>query len=157
MTLYHLRWKIKQIYKSLTTTWFTIYVYCWHYIPDSKVHGTNMGPIWGRQDPGGPHVSPINFAIYELAWVCPRYITATSENLRSASIARPRRHTIYMMTSSNGNIFRVTGPLCGEFTGHRWIPLTKVSDAELWCFLWSVPEQTVELTWDAIALIMTST
>ena len=30
-----------------------------------------------------------------------------------------------MMTSSNGNIFRVTGPLCGEFTGHRWIPSTK--------------------------------
>ena len=27
--------------------------------------------------------------------------------------------------------FRVTGPLCGEFTGHRWIPLTKASDAEL--------------------------
>ena len=45
-----------------------------------------------------------------------------------------------MMTSSNGNIFRVTGPLCGEFTGHRWIPLTKASDAELWFFLWSVPE-----------------
>ena len=38
------------------------------------------------------------------------------------------------MTSSNGNIFRVTGPLCGEFTGHRWIPLTKASDAEHWCF-----------------------
>ena len=27
-----------------------------------------------------------------------------------------------MMTSSNGNICRVTGHLCGEFTGHRWIP-----------------------------------
>ena len=25
----------------------------------------------------------------------------------------------YMMTSSNGSIFRVTGPLCREFTGHR--------------------------------------
>ena len=25
------------------------------------------------------------------------------------------------MTSSTGNIFRATGPLCGEFTGHRWI------------------------------------
>ena len=24
-----------------------------------------------------------------------------------------------MMTSWNGNIFRVTGPLCGEFTGHK--------------------------------------
>ena len=41
---------------------------------------------------------------------------------------------VYMMTSSNGYIFRVTGPLCGEFTGHRWIPLTKASDTELWCF-----------------------
>ena len=29
------------------------------------------------------------------------------------------------------------GPLCGEFTGHRWIPYTKASDAELWCFPWS--------------------
>ena len=26
-----------------------------------------------------------------------------------------------------------------EFTGHRWIPLRKASDAELWCFLWPVP------------------
>ena len=41
-----------------------------------------------------------------------------------------------MMTSSNGNIFCVTGPLCGEFTGHQWIPNTKASDAQLWCFLW---------------------
>ena len=36
------------------------------------------------------------------------------------------------MTSSNGNIFRVTGHLCGEFTGPRWIPRTKASDAEIW-------------------------
>ena len=33
--------------------------------PDSKVHGANMGPIWGQQDPGGPHVGPMNFAILE--------------------------------------------------------------------------------------------
>ena len=26
--------------------------------PDSKVNGANMGPIWGQQDPGGPHVGP---------------------------------------------------------------------------------------------------
>ena len=41
----------------------------WHPLtkdnPDSKVHGANMGPIWGRQDPGGPHVGPKNFAIWE--------------------------------------------------------------------------------------------
>ena len=45
-----------------------------------------------------------------------------------------------MMTSSNGNIFRVTGHLCGEFTGLRWIPRTKANDAELWYFLWSASE-----------------
>ena len=41
------------------------------------------------------------------------------------------------MTSSNRNIFPRYWPLCGEFTGHRWIPPTKASGAELWCFLWS--------------------
>ena len=33
-------------------------------VPDSKVHGANMGPIWGWQGSGGPHVGPINFAIW---------------------------------------------------------------------------------------------
>ena len=42
----------------------------------------------------------------------------------------------YMMTSPNGNTSRVTGPLYGKFTGSRWIPHTKASDAEPWCFLW---------------------
>ena len=53
--------------------------------------------------------------------------------------------------------------LCeGESTGDRWIPLTKASDVELWCFLSSALEQTVEqridtpVIWDAIAVIMTS-
>ena len=32
--------------------------------PDSKVRGANMGAIWGRQDPGGPHVGPMIFAIW---------------------------------------------------------------------------------------------
>ena len=44
-------------------------------------------------------------------------------------------HGWVMMTSSNGSNFRVTDHLCGEFTGPRWIPRTKASGAELWCFL----------------------
>ena len=47
----------------------TLHICCWlsHIVyPDSKVHGANMAPIWGRQGPGGPHVGPMNFAI----WVC---------------------------------------------------------------------------------------
>ena len=37
----------------------------YHSNPDSKVHGANMRPIWGRQDPGGPHVGPVDFSIWE--------------------------------------------------------------------------------------------
>ena len=48
------------------------------------------------------------------------------------------------MTSSNWSIFCVTGHLYEEFTGDRWIPHTKASYAELWCFPWSAPEETVE-------------
>ena len=46
-----------------------------------------------------------------------------------------------------------------EFTGG--LPLTNAIGAELWCFVWSAPEQTVEqaigtlVIWDAMALIMT--
>ena len=40
-----------------------------------------------------------------------------------------------MMMSSNGNIFRITGPLWGESTGHRWIPLTKASDVKIFSLI----------------------
>ena len=36
----------------------------YHGYPDSKVHGANIGPIWGPQDPSGPHIGPMNFAIW---------------------------------------------------------------------------------------------
>ena len=45
-----------------------------------------------------------------------------------------------IMTSSNGNIFRVTGPLCGEFTGHRHVIvkifLSKLRDGKIKTNLW---------------------
>ena len=66
------------------------------------------------------------------------------------------------MTSSNGNNFCVTGfPVRGI---HR-SPVNSPHKGQwhgVWCFLWSAPEQTVELTivrlviWGAISLIMTS-
>ena len=44
-------------------------IYCGIVMPcgtrDLGHHGASMGPIWGRQDPGGPHVGPINFAIWD--------------------------------------------------------------------------------------------
>ena len=61
---------------------------------------------------------------WSLHWLCAKLMTDVN----------------VMMTSSNGNIFRITGPLCREFTSHRRIPRTKASDVELWCFLWSATE-----------------
>ena len=51
--------------------------------------------------------------------------------------------------------------LWGESTGHRWIPLTKASKAELWCLFWSAPVQRLGQTiktpviWEAITPIVT--
>ena len=60
-----------------------------------------------------------------------------------------------MMTSANEDIFRVTGLLWRESTGHRWIPITKVSDVEFDALFIYAPEQMVKQTiktlviWDA--------
>ena len=80
----------------------------------------------------------------------------------SCDVATLRALVLYTYTSGQSNTrlalccvlwwrhqmetFRVTDPLRGESTGHRWIPLTKASDAELWCFLLCTPEQTVGQT-----------
>ena len=62
------------------------------------------------------------------------------------------------MMSSNESISCITGPLWRESAAHWWIPLTKASDVELWCFLWSGPEQMFEqiietpVIWDAIEM-----
>ena len=46
------------------------------------------------------------------------------------------RLTVHSWWRHQWKHFRVTGPLWGEFTGHRYISLTKASDAELWCFFY---------------------
>ena len=70
----------------------------------------------------------------ELAWLSLQSLDSTWWNIMRAC-GDGLAYWLTMVTSSNGNIFCVTGPLCGEeFTGHWWIPLTIASDAELWCF-----------------------
>ena len=41
-----------------------------------------------------------------------------------------------MIKSWNGNIFHITGPLSGEFTGHWWILLTKASKALIFSLIY---------------------
>ena len=51
----------------LATIWknnnFVVSLLFFDGFPNGNVHGANMGSIWGRQDPGGPHVGPMNLAI----------------------------------------------------------------------------------------------
>ena len=60
-----------------------------------------------------------------------------SNDLLFRHVVYARNQPIFMMTSSNGNLFPVTDPLCGEFTGHRCIPLTKASDALMSSMIWA--------------------
>ena len=43
-------------------------------ILDNKVYGGHHGTTWGQQDPGGPHVGPMNFAIWDvISYSCHKF------------------------------------------------------------------------------------
>ena len=227
------KWKRRCMYTFMYISFQELWQ--WHDCPGvSKITAVSqiprsMGPTWGRQDPGGPHVDPMNLAIrgdiHKTAWyqtvmehmvhiLCiilasnMRYLIKfiLSEHLNytramlypshdsyviwgswrinyresdclfkifkvqyywpfcdenplltngflsqrksdpeSAPISRRHREYSGVTSCKHDDVikwkhFRVTGHLCGEFTGPRWIPHKKATDAELWCFLWSAPE-----------------
>ena len=118
---------IRGLSKSWDVMTWVDFTHYWHF-----VRGIHRSPVHS------PHKGSIVQNIY-VNW---NKLFNKKSNCRWAQTTwRPYGVTATcMMTSSNGNIFRVTGHLCGEFTGDRWIPRTKASDAELWCFLWSASE-----------------
>ena len=61
------------VYTCFFFFFFYHFAYSFTAIPltNSKVHGASMGPVWGRQDPGGPHVGPRHFAIWVLIYAYP--------------------------------------------------------------------------------------
>ena len=75
----------------------------------------------------------ISIKFVQIVQLSPKWAQAQAVTWRGIG-SKPLPKQI-MMTSSNGNIFRVTGHLSREFTGPRWIPRTKASDAGLWYFL----------------------
>ena len=83
-----------------------------HNVPDSKVHGFNMGPTWVLPVPGGPHVGPINLAI---RGGCGPHCSLSHER----SSAALRLATAYWMTlqSRDRSSYRTT-------SGRRRIALT---------------------------------
>ena len=82
--------------------------------PDNKVYGANMEPTWGRQDPLGPHVGPINFAIWVSypTWSCgePTHRctdTSASLNDRNICLTFSRDHDL-----SKRSISQIVVSLC---------------------------------------------
>ena len=55
--------------------------------------------------------------MFPLRYKCQKYDAATVRNNPSFRVMSQGSHYIFTMTSWNGNIFRVTGRLCGEFIG----------------------------------------
>ena len=112
---------------------------------DQRKHqsSTSLAFVWGihRWPVNSPHKGPVTRNMFPFDDVImmtkSRFRVSVGPTLErcNAWITTYIRSAILMMTSSDGNIFRVTGHLCGEFTGHRWIPRKKASDAELWCGL----------------------
>ena len=88
-------------------------------IPDSKVHGPNMGPIWGRQDLGGPHVGPTNFVIWGnsgVTWATRRFKSPSNQASTNDNITAPH----YC-------------PFVRESTIDRWIPLSRKGHWRIRC------------------------
>ena len=52
-----------------------------------------------------------------------------------------------MITSSDESIFRVTGLLCGEFTGHRWIPAQRPVTRRFDVFFYLCPNNWLSKQW----------
>ena len=76
-------------------------------------------------DTGWPHIHVMASQITGESTACSTVVSMLTKTKVSKLYTTVPLWLGCMMTSSNRNIFRITGPLCGEFTGHRWIPLTK--------------------------------
>ena len=98
---------------------------------------------WKNRSWNGPHYTPeimhpvslcyallwvalLCFGVVSHLWLLPISFRVASLALEAAfDCCSSSETTLTMMTSPNGNVFHVTGPLWGETTGQRWLPLTK--------------------------------
>ena len=95
-----------------------------------------MGPTWGPPGPRWAPCRPHEPCYLGWYWPCKinRWLSSWRRGFTTCAITalmNNRKWNIYccflkyiqlMMTSSNGNIFHVTGPLCREFTSPSEFP-----------------------------------
>ena len=88
---------------------------------DNKIHGANMGPIWGRQDPGGPRVGPMNFAmwVHTVLWQVGMLFYESGISLKKLRL---------FITKCRGGVEGVTGwrQICHYDDPRFWVPLQHI-------------------------------
>ena len=93
-----------------------------------------MGPIWGRQDSGGPHGGPMNFAIWVLYCLLELFFILHSQGVHAIwaieTASQITGITIVYSTVFSGADQRkhkcsASLAFVREFSGDRWIPCTK--------------------------------
>ena len=79
---------------------------------------------------------------------CVKQSNISTITTKNKSLFLPMSYNIHNLVWHDDFIKWKHFPRCWPFVRgihrSRWIPLTKASDGELWCFLWSAPEQTVQ-------------
>ena len=97
--------------------------------PYNKVHGVNMGPTWGRQDPGGSHVGPMNLAI----WVCILMIRRIIRCIKESKISAASQD--YMVASSLTLILCKRENQCAKLWFQKWMNALFVISSNFSAFL----------------------
>ena len=130
-------------------------IYFRHYCPLGSPHMYRPYKCSGAKYAPGPHAYPtVIIIITEFALHCTRtyiyiYIYKVLQPCMLQRIGEVANHgflsywwarLLIMMTSPKWNHFPRYWPFVPGIYRDRWIPRTKVSDAELWCFLWSASE-----------------
>ena len=59
-----------------------------------------MGPIWGRQNPGGPHVDPMNFATWEENGVYVLHVLRYTHQITAVACMAPNHYLNYWLDPS---------------------------------------------------------
>ena len=96
-------------------SWYWVLTY-----PDSKFHEANMGPIWGRQEPGGPHVGPMNLVIWV---VIPEYCCFSTRRLNSLWTSDIWR---YRTGSTLAQVMACCLATLSHYMNHCWLIICKI-------------------------------
>ena len=92
--------------------------------PDSKIHGANMGSIWGRQVSGGPHIDPMNLSVLS-GMECQTYVCST-RRFHSQRIELFKLYTYLPVTYASLPLLRFIiyvscYAVLAAFCGKRWV------------------------------------